>query len=126
MSAYFESFQAAHCFVSQNFEAQMQEPEADLSLVSLDAISVIIGSTQNSVFQSRGRSMQRFRTEKIFVFPGFQMKRVFDDLAILQLEINSTATIQEFIMLPREKNLPWERCFAAGWGLIDNQRTRFL
>ena len=37
-----EFIQAAHCFVSQNFEAQMQEPEADLSLVSLDAISIFM------------------------------------------------------------------------------------
>ena len=68
--------------------------------------------------------MQRYRIEKIFIFPEFRLKRVFDDLAILQLEINSTARIQEFIQLPREKHLPWEKCFVAGWGLIDNHRTR--
>jgi len=113
---------AAHCFVSQNFDVKREK----LPLVSLKAITVIIGSTASSVFQTRGQSMQKYQIEKISIYPDFRLKGIFDDIAILQLEINSTARIQEFIQLPRERHLPWEKCFVAGWGLIDNHKTRFF
>ena len=113
---------AAHCFVSQNFDVKKEK----LPLVPLNAITVIIGSTTSSVFQERGKNMQKYRIEKISIYPDFQLKGIFDDIAILQLKINGTAKVQEFIQLPREKHLPWEKCFVVGWGLIDNHKTRFF
>ena len=112
---------AAHCFVSQNFDIKKEK----VPLVPLDAITVIIGSTASSVFQERGKTMQKYQIEKISIYPDFQLKGIFDDIALLQLEINATARVQEFIQLPREKHLPWDKCFVAGWGLIDNHKTRF-